>query len=409
MRALLDELEPEFGSFKVFRMNRDVRFSADKSPYKTAHAAMTESDGGTANYVQISATGLLVGAGIYHMARDQLERFRVAVGDDSTGERVEAAIAVARRARLDIAGIEPALATAPRGWPKDHPRVALLRMKGLITVRDFGTPAWVHTKRAANEVAKAWRAGAPVTAWLGGQRRAERGAATISVTATNPQYPRLRTRCGRKTMRSLISAIAGAVLVVGAGATSSAVGPAGLLRAARRGSVQSVRATDPSAPPATSEPAPPAWQRLEITDVDGVTFTLADCIGTPVLVELFATWCSNCRQQLPKTQEAAVTLGDQAAVIALSVETDIDPDAVAQYAEDNGFPDIRFAVISPELLAAIVEEFGNSAANPPSTPKIIIDAAGVAGEMTTGQESTEELVAQLTAAAAAGDTATTAP
>ena len=31
-------------------------------------------------------------------------------------------------------------------------------MKGLITVRDFGTPAWVHTKRAASEVAKAVRA-----------------------------------------------------------------------------------------------------------------------------------------------------------------------------------------------------------------------------------------------------------
>lgn len=166
MRALLDELEAETGSFKVFRMNRDVRFSADKSPYKTAHAAMTEGDGGAANYVQVSATGLLVGAGIYHMARDQLERFRIAVGDDATGEQVEAAIAAARRERLDIAGIEPALATAPRGWPKDHPRVDLLRMKGLITVRDFGAPAWIHTRRAANEVAKAWRAGAAVSAWL---------------------------------------------------------------------------------------------------------------------------------------------------------------------------------------------------------------------------------------------------
>ena len=148
----------------------------------------------------------------------------------------------------------------------------------------------------------------------------------------------------------------------------------------------------------------PVWQRLEITDVDGLTFTLADCIGTPVLVELFATWCSNCRQQLPKSQDAAVALGDQAAVIALSVETDIDPEAVAQYAVDNDFPAIRFAVMSPELLAAFVEEFGNSAANPPSTPKIVIDAAGVASEMTTGQESTEDLVAQLTAAATAGDT-----
>src|SRR5688572_5005861 len=136
MGALLDELEPEFGRFKVFRMNRDVRFSADKSPYKTAHAAMTEGDGGAASYVQISAAGLLVGAGVYHMARDQLERFRGAVGHDGSGAEIEAAIAAARRARLDIAGIEPALATAPRGWPKDHPRVHLLRMKGLITVRD---------------------------------------------------------------------------------------------------------------------------------------------------------------------------------------------------------------------------------------------------------------------------------
>jgi hypothetical protein len=100
-------------------------------------------------------------------------------------------------------------------------------------------------------------------------------------------------------------------------------------------------------------------------------------------------------------------MGDQAEVIALSVETDLDPQAVAEYAEDNEFPDIRFAVLTPELLAAFVEEFGNTAANPPSTPKIVIDADGTAGELTTGQESTDELVAQLTAAAAPGDTATT--
>ena len=151
-----------------------------------------------------------------------------------------------------------------------------------------------------------------------------------------------------------------------------------------------------------------AWQTLEIVDTDGVSFTLADCIGTPVLVELFATWCSNCRRQLPETQEAAVTMGDRAAVIALSVETDLSPDAVAEYAEQNDFPDIRFAVMSPDLLAAFVDAFGNSAANPPSTPKIVIDAQGRAGELTTGQESTDDLVDQLTAAAAPGDTATTA-
>ena len=166
------------------------------------------------------------------------------------------------------------------------------------------------------------------------------------------------------------------------------------------------------ATPAGSTPQPsteqlPAWQTIEIVDVDGVTFTLADCVGTPVLVELFATWCSNCRQQLPKTNETAGTMGEQAEVIALSVETDLAPEAVAEYAEVNDFPDIRFAVMTPELLAAFVEAFGNTAANPPSVPKIVIDADGVAGELATGQESTEELVAQLTAAAGPGDTATT--
>jgi uncharacterized protein (TIGR02453 family) len=165
MRALLDALEPEFGEFRVFRMNRDVRFSADKSPYKTAHAAMTGADG-SADYVQISANGLFAGAGMYHMAKDQLDRFRAAVGDDASGADLEAAIAGARRARLDIAGVEPALATAPRGFPRDHSRIELLRMRGLITLRDFGAPAWLHTRRAANEVAKAWRGGEAVSRWL---------------------------------------------------------------------------------------------------------------------------------------------------------------------------------------------------------------------------------------------------
>ena len=82
---------------------------------------MTEGEGGTAEYVQISAAGLFVGAGIYHMARDQLERFRTSVADDRRGRELEAAIAEARRQRLDIGGIEPALVTAPRGWPRTIP------------------------------------------------------------------------------------------------------------------------------------------------------------------------------------------------------------------------------------------------------------------------------------------------
>lgn len=143
-----------------------------------------------------------------------------------------------------------------------------------------------------------------------------------------------------------------------------------------------------------------AWQTIEITDVGGVTFTLADYGGQPVLIETFATWCVNCRAQLADTQEAAARLGSEAAVVALSVETELSPADVADYAGDNGFTDIRFAVMSPELLVAFADAFGTTVANPPSTPKVIVDAAGRAGELSTGPASTDDLVADVRAAAA---------
>ena len=52
MEELIVELEPEWGEGRIFRPYRDVRFSADKSPYKTNIAAML-GDG----YVQLNATG----------------------------------------------------------------------------------------------------------------------------------------------------------------------------------------------------------------------------------------------------------------------------------------------------------------------------------------------------------------
>ena len=139
----------------------------------------------------------------------------------------------------------------------------------------------------------------------------------------------------------------------------------------------------------------PAYQTLAITDVDGTTFTLHDFAGTPVFVEAFATWCPRCREQLGITNEAAATLGESAQVIALSVETDLSSADVAEYADENGFDHIRFAVVTPEMLAALVESFGNSIANPPSTPKFVLDAMGHAGELTTGPESADAIVAAV--------------
>ena len=146
----------------------------------------------------------------------------------------------------------------------------------------------------------------------------------------------------------------------------------------------------------TDEMALPAWQTIALTDVDGVSFTLDDFHGTPVFVETFATWCPNCKKQLEDTNAAAEQLGDQAVFIALSVETNLSSADVAEYAADNGFDAVRFAVMTPEALAAFVDGLGQSAANPPSTPKVVIDPMGAAGELTTGFESVDDIVAQVT-------------
>lgn len=72
MEALLAELAPVHGEGKIFRPYRDVRFSTDKSPYKTTIAA-TLAKGGD---VSLDADEFAVGTGYYMMAKDQLARFR---------------------------------------------------------------------------------------------------------------------------------------------------------------------------------------------------------------------------------------------------------------------------------------------------------------------------------------------
>lgn len=152
-------------------------------------------------------------------------------------------------------------------------------------------------------------------------------------------------------------------------------------------------AGSPTTAAATAELA--EWQQIEVTDTDGETFTVADLAGRPVFVENFATWCSNCRSQLEDTQAAAEAAGEDAVFLALSVETELDADDMAEYRQDNGFTAIRFAVMSPELLAAMDDAFGTSALNPPSTPKVAVAADGTAGELVTGPESTDEILATL--------------
>jgi uncharacterized protein (TIGR02453 family) len=161
MEALLAELEPEFGAGKIFRPYRDVRFSADKSPYKTAIGA-TLAKGG---YVHLSANGLGCGNGMWMMAPDQLARYRRAVADDTVGEQLVSLIAGIERHGIEVTGHDQ-LKSAPKGYPKDHPRIELLRYKGVTAWKQWPVAAWLGTAAAKQRVVDFLHTTGPLRQWL---------------------------------------------------------------------------------------------------------------------------------------------------------------------------------------------------------------------------------------------------
>ncbi|MFB9741356.1 DUF2461 domain-containing protein [Pseudonocardia sulfidoxydans] len=159
MLALLADLEPEFGQGKVFRPYRDVRFSKDKTPYKT-HC------GGYAPpyYVQLSSEGLMVAVGYYRMDSDQVARFRTAVDDERRGSDLQARLERARTAGLEPGG--ETLIRAPRGVAPDHPRIDLLRHKSLHLSRRWPPDDVLHERGCLDRVAEVWRTARPLAEWL---------------------------------------------------------------------------------------------------------------------------------------------------------------------------------------------------------------------------------------------------
>jgi uncharacterized protein (TIGR02453 family) len=160
MAELLAELEPEHGDTKIYRPYRDVRFSKDKSPYKTALGAHA-GDG----YIQLSAAGLAVGTGMYGMEPDQLERYRAAVAADASGGELEQVIAELSAQDIEVHGRDT-LKTAPRGYPADHARIELLRHKGLVAWKEWQAEPWLATSAAKAAVADFLIASRPLGRWL---------------------------------------------------------------------------------------------------------------------------------------------------------------------------------------------------------------------------------------------------
>jgi uncharacterized protein (TIGR02453 family) len=157
---------------KVFRIHRDVRFSKDKSPYKThvggylgIAGSGTGPSGAAALYFHVGAGELFACAGQYMMDGEQLKRFRAAVDDSKRGAELAKILAALGRAGFGIDSYEQTQ-RVPRGFDPAHPRADLLRRKGLITMFPGPGRALLTSPKLVDELVAHAKKAVPVVEWL---------------------------------------------------------------------------------------------------------------------------------------------------------------------------------------------------------------------------------------------------
>jgi|SRR5579871_2677849 len=162
------QYEPKIGG-SIMRINRDIRFSKDKSPYKT-HLDMFFWQGGEKGwdrpgfFFRLRPETLLLGTGMHHFEKEPLERFRKAVLDEKTGSALSRAIAQLNKAGYEVGGSY--YKKVPRGLPADHPRAELLKHDGLHCGVENPIPKELFTPRFADYCFERFKAMTPLYDWL---------------------------------------------------------------------------------------------------------------------------------------------------------------------------------------------------------------------------------------------------
>lgn len=178
MHALLDDVRAKLVPLyrglslappKIFRIQRDVRFAADKAPYKThigglipiGAAPRSPTQGAVALYLQLGLEELS-GAGHYVFEGPQLVRWRKQVAADKPGAELAKLIA---RSKLAIDAHE-VLQRVPKPYDAEHPRAELLRHKGLVVEFPAIPRGLIHKPAFASWLVGQAKVAAPVVRWL---------------------------------------------------------------------------------------------------------------------------------------------------------------------------------------------------------------------------------------------------
>ena len=160
MKQLVAALGADPANTKITRINRDLRFSRDKSPYRTYIAT-----GVKGCYISLSAAGVYVGAGIYQPEPAALARFRDAIDDKKSGAALQRIVTSLRRKGYRVDTHER-LTSVPRGYAADHPRIELLRMKDIFAGKTFAPDASLSSPRAFTRIKGVMSGVTPLTDWL---------------------------------------------------------------------------------------------------------------------------------------------------------------------------------------------------------------------------------------------------
>ncbi len=185
LHALLDEVDvrlatlaPELAADRkrsVFRIYRDIRFSKDKSPYKT-HAAFwighralgtgggAAVHGGAGLYFHLEPNASIVAAGMWMPPTPALKRIRAALMQDLVG--FEKARRTARRSYSELSD-EAVLSRPPRGYPADHPAGEWLRYRSFTVSRPIPASE-LGRANLPDWLGRAYRPAIPLVRWLNG-------------------------------------------------------------------------------------------------------------------------------------------------------------------------------------------------------------------------------------------------
>ncbi|MFC2166468.1 DUF2461 domain-containing protein [Acidobacteriota bacterium] len=154
----------------LFRINRDTRFSADKSPYKT-HMGIFFWEGQRPKmecsgfYLHLEPPNIMLGVGIYRFSKQDLNRFRKAAVEPDSGESLEDAVkSISQLKGYDIGG--KYYKRVPSGFDSAHPNSDLLLHNGLYAGKTVPIPDEMYSAELINFCWKIYKSLAPLHLWL---------------------------------------------------------------------------------------------------------------------------------------------------------------------------------------------------------------------------------------------------